>query len=164
MNDRRTDIIGGLEKNLEDSTEFFKALSPDELNRQVYQDGAKWSVQQVLAHFVTIERAMQWLFRDILAGGPGSPEDFDIERYNRSQPRKLDGLNIDELIAQFKSVREETISIVKAMSDADFDREGRHAFHGHGKLERFIRWTYEHVHIHMQDIHKQRARYERKKR
>jgi len=157
MKDRRTHIMAELEKNLGDSIAAFRSLSPDELGIQVYQDGAKWTVQQVLAHFVTIERAMQWLFRDILAGGPGSPEDFDIERYNRSQPKKLDGLNIDELIAQFKSVREDTISIVNAMSDADLDREGRHAFHGHGKLERFIRWAYEHVQIHMDDIHKKLA-------
>ena len=157
MKDRRTQIIAELEKNLDESIAFFRSLSPDELAIQVYQDGAKWTVQQVLAHFVTIERAMQWLFKDILAGGPGSPEDFDIERFNRSQPKKLDGQNVDELIAQFKAVREDTISIVNAMSDADFDREGRHAFHGHGKLERFIHWVYEHVHIHMDDIDKTRA-------
>ena len=152
MKDRRTHIIAELEKNMADSIVFFKSLSPDELGTRVYQDGAKWTVQQVLAHFVTIERTMQWLFKDILAGGPGSPEDFDVERFNRSQPKKLDGLSVDELIAQFKSVREDTISIVDTMSEADFDCEGRHAFHGHGKLERFIHWTYEHVQIHMDDI------------
>jgi hypothetical protein len=157
MKDRRTHIIAELEKNLEDSIAFFRSLSPDELGIQVYQDGAKWTVKQVLAHFVTIEGTMQWLFKDILAGGSGSPEDFDVDRFNRSQPKKLDGLSIDELSAKFKSVREDTISIVNTMSDADFDREGRHAFHGHGKLERFIRWTYEHVHIHMDDIQKKRT-------
>ena len=154
MKDRCTYIIAELEKNLEDTIAFFRSLSPHELHTQVYQDGAKWTVRQVLAHFVTIERTMQWLFKDILAGGPGSPEDFDVERFNRSQPKKLDGLHIDELIVQFKSVREDTISIVDTMSDADFDREGRHAFHGHGKLERFIRWTYEHVQIHIEDVQK----------
>jgi hypothetical protein len=156
MKNRQTHIIAELKKNLEDSIGFFRSLSPEELGIQVYEDGAKWSVKQVLAHFVTIEGTMQWLFKDILAGGPGSPEDFDVDRFNRSQPQKLDGLNMDELIAQFKSVREETISIVMAMSDADFDREGRHAFHGHGRLERFIRWTYEHVNLHLDDIKKKR--------
>ena len=154
MTDRSTDIIAELEKNLEDSIVFFRSLSPDELGIQVYQDGAKWTVKQVLAHFVTIEGTMQWLFKDILAGGPGSPEDFDVDRFNRSQPKKLDGLSMDELIARYKSVREETISIVKAMSDADFDRDGRHAFHGHGKLERFIVWAYEHARLHLDDIRK----------
>ena len=158
MKDRQTHIIAELKKNLEDSIVFFRSLSPEELGIQVYEDGAKWSVKQVLAHFVTIEGTMQWLFKDILAGGPGSPEDFDVDRFNRSQPQKLDALSMAELITQFKSVREDTISIVRAMSDADFDREGRHAFHGHGRLERFIRWTYEHVNLHVDDIEKKRVR------
>lgn len=154
MNDRRTPIIAELEKNLADAIVFFESLSPDALGTQVYQDGAQWTVQQVLAHFITIERSMQWLFKDILAGGPGSPEGFDVERFNRTQPKKLDGKTIDELIALFQSVRNDTISIVRSMSDADFDREGRHAFHGHGKLERFIYWAYEHVALHLEDLRK----------
>lgn len=48
---------------------FFKSLSPEELRAIVYQDGAQWTVQQVLSHFITIERSMQWLFKDILSGG-----------------------------------------------------------------------------------------------
>ncbi len=120
----------------------------------VYQDGAKWTVKQVLAHFITIERSMHWLFKDILSGGSGSPEDFDVDRFNLTQTAKLDGLNIDELIKQFKAVREETVSIVAGMSEEDLDREGRHAFHGPGKLERFIRWAYEHARIHKNDIRK----------
>ena len=152
MDSRRAQIIEELEKNLEDCVGFFRSLSPDELGIRVYQDGAQWTVQQVLAHFITIEPSMQWLFKNILSGGPGSIEDFDVERFNRSQPKKLDGKTIDELIAQFKAVRKNTISIVSAMSDADFDREGRHAFHGHGQLERFIRWAYEHVQIHLEEM------------
>jgi hypothetical protein len=124
MTNRGTVIIAELKKNLDHSVALFKSLSPDELNTQVYQDGAQWTTQQVLAHFITIEHSMQWLFKNILAGGPGSPEGFDVERFNRTQPKKLDGKTIDGLIAQFKSVRNDTISIVRSMSDADFDREG----------------------------------------
>ena len=29
-----------------------------------------------------------------------------------------------------------------------------HAFHGHGRLDRFIRWAYEHVRLHEEDIRK----------
>ena len=90
MDDRRANIIADLEKNLDETIAFFKSLSPDELNTQVYQDGAQWTAQQILAHFITIEGSMQWLFKNILAGGPGSPEGFDFERFIRSQPKKLD--------------------------------------------------------------------------
>jgi hypothetical protein len=42
----------------------FKSLSPGELRAQVYKDGAHWKVQQVLAHFIAIERSMQLKTRD----------------------------------------------------------------------------------------------------
>jgi hypothetical protein len=90
----------------------------------------------------------------MLSGGSGSPKDFDIDKFNRTQPMKFYGLAVDELIEQFKSVRQDTISIVSGMDENDLDREGLHAFHGHGRLERFIRWAYEHVRIHENDIRK----------
>jgi hypothetical protein len=91
---------------------------------------------------------------DILAGGPGSPKDFDIDRYNRTQPGKLDGLSLDELFDRFRSVRRDTVALVEGMQDKDLDREGWHAFLGHGKLERFIVWAYEHARLHLADIRK----------
>ena len=154
MKDRRDEIAAELEKSLAETVSFFKSLSPSELRAQVYQDGAQWTVQQVLAHFAAIERSMHRLFTNILAGGPGAPPDFDFERYNLSQTRKYDGLTLDELIERFKEVRQETIRIVREMKEEDLDREGMHAFHGHGRLDRFIRWAYEHARIHEDDIRK----------
>ena len=154
MTDRRTDIIAELETSLENSITFFRSLSPDELKIQVYQDGATWTIKQILAHFVTIERSMHWVFKDILAGGSGSPRDFDVDRFNRSQVEKLDRLTVEELIVQFKQVRGDTIAIVREMSENDLDREGWHAFHGQDRLERFICWAYEHARIHENDIRK----------
>ncbi len=150
--DRRQAIIDTLEKGLERSIAFFESLTPDQLGEEIYQDGARWSALQVVAHFIAIERSMQWLFNNILSGGEGSPEDFDVDRYNQSQTRKFDDLPLDGLIERLRRVRRETIDIVSAMSESDLDREGRHAFHGHGKLERFIRWADEHMQIHEDDI------------
>ena len=53
-----------------------------------------------------------------------------------------------------QDVRQETIRIVREMREDDLDREGLYAFHGHGRLDRFIRWAYEHVRIHEDDIRK----------
>ncbi len=154
MSRRLDGIIAELKSNEEEIIAFFKGLNSEQLGRMVYADDPGWTVQQVLAHFITIEGTMQWLFKDILAGGPGSPEDFDVDRFNRSQPKKLDGLSLDELFEKFKSVRGETITIVSGMEEKDLNREGRHAFHGHGKLERFIVWAYEHARLHLDDIRK----------
>jgi hypothetical protein len=154
MDDRRSTIAAELERNLSATVSFFRSLSPDELGTRVYPDGAQWTAQQVLAHFFTIERSMHWLFNNMLAGGPGAPPDFDFERFNRTQPAKYAGLSLNELIEQFTAVRQETIRIVRQMKEEDLDREGRHAFHGHGKLDRFLRWAYEHVRIHEDEIRK----------
>ena len=154
MASRRDDIIAELQNNEEEIINFFEGLDSDQLAMRVYPEDPLWTVRQVLAHFITIEGSMQWLFKDILAGGPGSPEDFDVGRFNRTQPRKLDGLSLDDLYEKFRSVRRDTIAIVAGMQDQDLDREGRHAFHGHGKLGRFIVWVYEHARLHLDDIRK----------
>ena len=154
MIDRKANIIQNLETNMAETIALFKSLSPEDLSMRVYQEDTDWTIKLVLAHFVTIERSMHRLFKNILAGGPGSPKDFDIDRFNRTQPRKFDGLTLDELIRQFEAVRSDTILIVNNMSEEDLNREGWHVFHGHGTLERFIRWAYEHVNIHADDIRK----------
>ncbi len=88
MDNRKTDIMQNLERNLVETVAFFKSLSPEDLSVRVYQEDTDWTIKLVLAHFVTIERTMHWLFKNILSGGPGSPKDFDIERFNRTQPKK----------------------------------------------------------------------------
>ena len=152
MADRKQEIIAVLERSAEETVAFYSALSPDALEHPVYTEDIQWNGRQILAHLVTIERSMHWLFRNLLDGGPGSPEDFDIDRFNRSQPAKLDHLALPELIERFRQVRTETVAIVAGMTDADLDREGRHPFHGHGRLERFVRWAYEHQRLHEADV------------
>lgn len=153
MTNQRAEIINELENGLETTIALYESLSFEQLKVQVYND-PNWTVKQVLAHFITIEKTMHWLFKDILSGGPGSPEGFDVDRFNRTQPVKLDGLTINELVAKYESVRQETIAIVSNMTEEDLNREGRHAFHGQGKLGRFIRWAYEHVQLHEDDVRK----------
>lgn len=152
--DRRSDIVAALEKGMDDTIDFFESLTPEQLSMRIYQEGARWTARQVVAHFITIERSMHWLFNNILSGGQGSPEDFDVDRFNLNQTSKLDDLDLDALLSQFRSVRKETVAIVQRMTESDLDREGRHAFHGWGKLERFIRWAYEHARIHEDEIRK----------
>ena len=154
MTERKLEIIDRLKSAAEDTVRLYVDLTPEQLATPVYTEEVQWTVQRVLAHLVTIEKTMHWLFRNMLAGGPGSPPDFDVNRFNRSQPQKLDPLGLSELIQRFKSIRQETIDIVDGMADADFDRQGRHVFLGHDRLERFIRWAYEHARLHEDDVRK----------
>ncbi len=149
---RQNEIIDALQNGLDQSLAFFRTLTPEQLATKVYPDGDGWRAKQIVAHFITIERSMHWLFRNILDGGEGSPADFDLDRFNSNQVPKIDHLPLETQLAQFKEVRTETIEIVRQMSDADLDRTGRHAFHGWGTLERFIHWAYEHARLHEDDV------------
>jgi hypothetical protein len=151
MTDRKAEIVNILEHDAEETKAFFANLSAEQLSASVYQEGAAWTARQVLAHLITIEQSMQRLFENILAGKPEASKDFEIERFNRSQPRKLDGLMLTELIARFQEVRSQTIAKVRGMAETDLDREGIHPFHGPGHLERFVRWAYEHCQGHLND-------------
>lgn len=150
--DRRSAIISELTSSLKELESLYRSLKPEEYELRVYEDGERWSVIEMLAHLITIEKSMQSLFKNILSGGEGAPPDFDVERFNRSQPKKISNLSIDELIGLFQLTRQSTITIVKDMDEKDLDREGKHAYHGHGTLERFIRWAYEHQRIHLEDV------------
>lgn len=152
MQQRRKHIAARLRSAGAETVALFSALTPEELATPVYTEDVQWSARRVLAHLVTIEKTMHWLFRNMLEGGPGSPDDFDVQRFNRSQPQKLDPLPLDELIDRFQAVREETIALVDGMAETDLDREGRHVFLGPGRLERFIRWAYEHARLHEADV------------
>ncbi|RJQ78700.1 MAG: DinB family protein [Desulfobacteraceae bacterium] len=152
--ERRADIIEHLDRNLDETIAFFRSLTPEQFGRQVYADSGRWTVRQLLAHFVSIEKSMHRLFNNMLAGGEGAPADFDLERYNTTQVPRLDAWSTNELIMAFREGRIKTISIVRCMTEADLDRRGRHAFHGQGTLERFVRWAYEHANLHVADIRK----------
>jgi hypothetical protein len=152
MSSRKEDILEKLNASAQTTERFFSDLEEEQLGLNVYADGLQWTVVQVLAHLVVIEKSMHRLFETMLQGGPGAPRDFDIERFNRSQTGKLDGLSREDLLKRFSQVRGGTIAMVEKMGEADLDREGWHPFHGHGRLERFVRWAYEHAALHVDDI------------
>ncbi len=130
---------------------FFRAIPSSDFDRPVYSDGAAWTLRELLAHLAGIERSMHWLFANLLAGGEGSPADFDLERYNRSQPAKLAGQSTDELLARYRRGRQVTLSILSSMRDAELHIRGRHAYHGQGRLGDFIAWAGIHESLHLAD-------------
>jgi uncharacterized protein (TIGR03083 family) len=118
----------------------------------VYTEGATWTVRAVLAHLVTAERAFVKLFASIREGGSGVSEDFSIDRYNARQQEKTRDLLPAELVEQFKAVREEMVSFVSGLEDADLERIGRHPFLQETSLREMIRMVYLHNQIHLRDL------------
>ena len=99
----------------EKTVAFFRELAPDEWRLMVYEGGMCWSVRQILAHFVSTEKGFYDLIENILEGGKGSPDDFDIDRYNERHVVELELIEQQELIEQFLERRQKNIALVQGM-------------------------------------------------
>lgn len=131
---------------------FFSALSPETWERGIYTEGARWTVRQVLAHFVATERALRTLVGQILAGSVGAPRDFDIDRFNEAQVKQLDTESPSALMDLFQEERERTLAIVENLEPAQLMRKGRHPYFGSMTVQQLLKWIYQHGQVHLRDI------------
>jgi hypothetical protein len=151
---------------------FFGDLLPDQWEASVYaedqaaelsgkehaeppagmEEEAGWRVRQVLAHFVSSEASFLRLIGDILTGGSGAPEDFDIDRFNRRKVADLASQTPAELLAQFAEHRQSTVELVSCLVQEDLKKTGRHPYLGVVPLTDTIKMIYRHNQIHLRDL------------
>jgi DinB superfamily len=157
MDNPSVHLAGRLRSEGLKTLEFFRGLEPAEWDQEVYTEGACWKVRQVFAHQVASEISLRRLFENILAGGPGSPEDFRLNEYNERRVEKLEGMDIETLYQQFAEQRESNAVFVAGLTAADLQRTGRHPFLGVATLEEMIKLLYRHNQIHMREIRKRNS-------
>jgi hypothetical protein len=136
------------------SQQFFGALSPAQWERALYTDGMQWTVRQVFAHFVITEVGIRSLMANILTGGDGAPQDFDLNAFNERQVTKWGVIPPDDLLARFGSERQATVEWVRGLAPGDLLKTGRHPWLGVAPLEEMIQLMYRHNQIHQRDIRK----------
>lgn len=152
MGERTAAIIARLMEKGRETATFFRSLTPEQWRTRIYSDGPQWDTRQVLCHFVSAERAYRRIFEDVMRGGEGAPEGFDIDRFNAHEVGRMDSLTPQELIAQFEAARAAVVAFVRRLDDADLDREGRHPFFGVDRLEKFLKLIYRHNMLHERDV------------
>jgi len=133
---------------------FFNSLKDENWEITVYTEGSEWTIRNVLAQFVSADQGFIRLFKDILAGGKGAADDFDIDRYNAKQQELIKDASRQELVKFFQAGRFEMISLVGSLSIEDLQREGRHPFLGLTTLAEMIKMVYRHNQIHHRDLRK----------
>jgi uncharacterized damage-inducible protein DinB len=131
---------------------FFESLGAEDWGRQVYTRGPQWAVRQILAHFVSAERAYLHYMRDLLGGGTGVPRDFDIDAFNETQVRALNTLSPEDLVRALRRARSETVAFVGGLSAADLAQRGYHPWFGDTDLGFMLKLAYRHPMLHVRDI------------
>ncbi len=152
MADRQELIVKRLTEEGQKTAVYFRTLSEADFAQRVYTTGPLWRVRELLAHFVSAEQTFVFYGRDILAGGSGAPDDFVIDEFNATQVAGMKDAAPADLVAQFEAARAETVALVRGMSNADFDRVGRHPWFGRVPLENMLKLIYRHNMLHERDI------------
>jgi hypothetical protein len=147
-------LVNRMTEEGQKTVQFFEKLLPTQWERTVYSEGAQWTVRQVLAHFIVTEAGIRALMQNILAGGSGAPQDFDLNRYNERKAAELSDIAAEELLARFSSERRTTIEWLRGLSADDLVKTGRHPWLGVAPLDEMIQLMYRHTQIHQRDIRK----------
>jgi hypothetical protein len=141
-----------LKQDGEKTVAFFQLLPEEKWHLLVYNDGIAWNVKDILAHFVVSEAGFCQLIENILAGGSGAPEQFDIDEFNRQEVKKLTTVSREDLLENFQKLRQHTLGLMEGVSQQDLLRVGRHPFLGEAELIDIIKLIYRHNQIHLRDL------------
>jgi hypothetical protein len=152
MNPDSTHLAERLRVEGQKTCDFFRQLSPDQLEQVVYSEGAGWTVYQVLVHVVGAEAAMYRLVQNILQGGAGVPEDFDLNRYNEHRVNEMAGTSCADLLEKYMQRRQQIADLVLSLGPDDLAKTGRHPFLGIATVEKIIKLFYRHDQIHIREI------------
>ena len=147
-------LVERLQAEGEKSLDFFQALTPQQWEMTVYSEGTDWTLRVLLSHFVSTELGFHAMIEDILAGGMGAPEGFDIDRFNAQKAQEMSAIPWQALLEQFAAARQSSIDLVKRMRLEDLQRSGRHPFLGVVPLEDILKLLYRHNQIHQRDARK----------
>jgi hypothetical protein len=131
--------------------DFFKCLTSEQWAVIIYQEVNKWSMHELLAHFVSSEIGHLKLIVDIARGGSGAPPGFDIDRFNQDQVHRLAMASDSNLLKLFSQERAKLIEFVGDLSEEELDRIGNDPFLGEVPLSEIIKLNYRHLQIHLRD-------------
>lgn len=154
MNKELAHIRSRLALEGEKTAQYFESLSEADWEQQVYSTGPGWQVRQILAHFISAERAYQKYIADVLAGGAGAPRDLDIDAFNEVETPRLSNVPVKDLLAQYRQARAETLRMTENLDEADLTRLGYHPWFGEKELSWYLKLLYRHNTMHLQDVRK----------
>jgi hypothetical protein len=133
---------------------IFDALPDEQWQKQVYTEGTTWTIRNLLSHFVTSERGLIKLFERIRQGGEGAADDFSIDRYNAAMQERTREMTPQELLEQFRQVRNSSVGWVAGLQENELEVHGRHPFLGQTSLREMIKMLYIHNMTHLRDMKK----------
>ncbi|MBV6437354.1 MAG: hypothetical protein AELANPGJ_02636 [Anaerolineae bacterium] len=126
----------------------------DRWETQVYSDGLKWNVRQVLIHVADADRGHNRQAMGYAAGEKVIPDDFDVQRYNTRTTEKYGNKPAEQAWAELRESRVALLAWLESVDEDKLDLEGRHASGPIMPVRNMLRLLALHEQAHAQDIAK----------
>lgn len=151
-NGRKAAIVKKLKETREAFFGLAHRLEEADWTQPIYTHGEGWTAGDVLRHLTDAESGMLGTMRNIRKGGGGVPEDFDVDRWNRSRVAKAKAKTPAELLAQMEENRGELLAFIEDLEPEELDKEGRHASLRIMSIEEILHQIADHERQHMADL------------
>lgn len=155
MSSRIESIQAYMHAKHEETWPILRALQEHSYGEVVYhEDEQMWQVKDVIAHLADSERGLLGQVTRLLAGEQTVPEDFDLNRWNRSAVRKTANNPVSDLLDQISEAYQELLQVLSGLEDDALDKVGRHSSGRMLTVEAFFRRVLSHRSEHVADIRK----------
>ena len=154
VDDELSHLTKRLKKDGEKTKAVFEGLTSQDWTVQVYTTGSEWTVREILAHFISAERAFHQLINDVRQGGSGAPRDLDIVEFNEREVPKLDDLSAHQLLHEYWQARQQSLRLTQSLQPLDLDKHGYHPWFGDVPIRDMLKLVYRHNMIHLRDMRK----------
>jgi hypothetical protein len=141
-----------LERNKIRVLAAFVNLPDDGWEKAVYENPDPWTMRDLLAHFVSAERMLLTLAKDIAAGGKGAPADFNYDEFNRTEREVYRSHAPAELLQMFIQSRDSTLEWMNGLNEEQLDRKGLHPALGEVTLEDLLAAVHGHILLHLREL------------
>jgi hypothetical protein len=153
MSERKDRLRAHMESRHAETWPVLQSLSAADMSVTVYSDDDQtWTVKDLIGHLADGERGNLGQVQRLVAGGQTVPEDFDLDRWNRSAVRKSGRLQPEELLASVAEHYQLALEFLEGLDDDQLDLIGRHSSGEMLSAEGFLRRMVDHRAEHVADI------------
>jgi hypothetical protein len=131
---------------------FFNGLSHEQWKITVYSEEPLWTIEHFLVHFIVSETSLLQLVENIVNGGYGVADEFNLDSYNKRKVSSYKLRTSEEMINQFWVNRKQTANFVSHINQISLHKKGRHPFLGLVSLDKIIKLIYRHNQLHLREI------------
>lgn len=153
MSERKAALRAHLQMRHDETWPLLQGLTAEDMQVTVYREGDQtWTVKDLLGHLEDGERGNLGQVQRLIAGEQTVPEDFDLDRWNRSAVRKRADRDPSELLDSIQEHFHKALEFVDGLTEEDLDRQGLHSSLATLTAEGFLRRMVDHRAEHVADI------------